>query len=763
MSFLQCLLKRIVATLVLLLMSGCAALTTHPQPLTSQQRFQHWLPAEALASAPVQGSVVVRWNDYAVPFVTAEYDDDLPFALGLVHGHLRWGQMELLRHVAQGRVSALGGPISMLKTLDHGLRMLDLCASGEASWQTMLPESRRWLERFASGINFYIDQQLATNSPLPAELRSLSIEPAPFTRSDLMCINRLVAADLSWAVYLRYLKRAEEPGWQQAFNDMLKRRNSNSATFENPDDPALATLIRQLSKSGSNSLVVSGSKSASGAAMIASDPHVGLSLPNFWLLAGWRSPSYQAVGMMIPAVPIIGVGRNRDIAWGGTNMRGISSHLVDVSQLAPEQIQTLRHSIERRAWWDTSVDIRQTPHGPILTDLNYFEPSQQPFTVALDWVGRHGSDEIGAFLQVARAANWQQFRQAFSGYRVSAMNMLYADREGNIGLVPAYGQPILKDPSKTLQLVKSSDNTIQTVLSPTQLPNPFNPAAGFIASANNKPFANPQIPFGYAFAANDRYDRLVQWMQADEPVSVALLKTLQQDTFSASAHALKTDWLARSGDLQHELVEQLSSWDGRFQHDSLGALAFHRIMTVAWLDYQATHPQHEVAKDHWKAALQQWFAELSAQQWQQRLPQWLDEYDDIVRQQDEIQQWGDWLTQPQRPLLGAIPWLGRRYRLPAYPASGGNDTLNKSGHAITLEPQTVNYGASSRHISDLSSLDTNWFVLHGGQDGWLMSEHLADQTELWRLGDYMQLPLSDDGVEKAYRRYRWQLTPPDSQ
>ena len=49
-------------------------------------------------------------------------------------------------------------------------------------------------------------------------------------------------------------------------------------------------------------------------AIIASDPHLGLNLPNTWILAGLKSPSYHAVGMMVPGLPVFAIGRNADIA-----------------------------------------------------------------------------------------------------------------------------------------------------------------------------------------------------------------------------------------------------------------------------------------------------------------------------------------------------------------------------------------------------------------------------------------------------------------
>ena len=96
--------------------------------------------------------------------------------------------------------------------------------------------------------------------------------------------------------------------------------------------------------------------------------------------------------------------------------------------------------------------------------------------------------------------------------------------------------------------------------------------------------------------------------------------------------------------------------------------------------------------------------------------------------------------------LAALPGVGRAYALPNYPADGGNDTLNKTGHGPVTGRHTVTFGACARHFSDLSDPDANEFVLLGGQDGWLGSANAADQVALWRAGKAIQVPLSLEGV-----------------
>ena len=739
-------------------LSGCSVLFTCPDEEAQDERFARVAPA----NAPVSEVVTIRWDEHSIPFVEARNSDDLAFGVGVVHAHLRLGQMELMRYVSQGRLSEIAGPIPQLETVDTGLRMLDLCGAGEASLARMPPASRAWMTHFTRGINWYVARQPDST----VEHRIFDIEPREFSVRDIMCISRLISADLTWAFYLKFLKLAEQPGWEQALTHALEKRLEDTASFKNPDDPLLARLITSLSKSGSNSLAISGHRSASGHAMLANDPHVGLLLPNFWLMVGIHSPDYHAFGLMIPGVPVIGVGRNPHIAWGGTNMRGISSHLMDVSELDEAQISERHEHLARRWWFDKEITIRDTPYGPILTDLSLFDHDKQPFTVALDWIGRQGSDEIGAFLKASQASNWEEFRSAFQGYQVSAFNILYADDQGNIGMLPAYGQPVLAQPDKTLELVKPVSNPIRAVRSPLDQPRAYNPAEGYIASANNKPFAEPLIPYGFGFSNNDRVGRMQMLASQPKPVSLDDLKHWQRDTYSATADQIRLYLAANTSMVQEDelkaLQRALYEWDGRFDSDSRGAVIFETLSFFAWQSYVAqaeTTPsmqEYLAGLENWKPDLMTWLQQMRKPELQSVMLEWLKKTSNSL-ESDWV--WGDIQRQPQASPLGIIPLIGDRFSYSDYPGEGGNDTLLKAGRQHGPEQQQVFYGSSARHISDLSSPDANYFVLHGGQDGWLMNPNLADQTKLWRKGEYIKIPLTMDKVHGQFSRFTTLLSP----
>ncbi|SMF08209.1 penicillin acylase family protein [Pseudobacteriovorax antillogorgiicola] len=730
---------------------SCSILTSNPEPLTTSQRMM----AVKGGVAPVDASIKIYWDQHAIPFIEAKSESDGAFALGVVHGHLRLGQIMLLKHISQGRISELSGPIPQVATIDHGIRILGLKASAERSLEIMEPQTKRWLERFTDGINWYKAQL----DDLPVEFSLFDLENDPLTTLDMMTIARLASADLTWGVYLRFLKLAEKQGWEKAYQVFLNKKQFDIASFQNKTATELSELIMKLSRSGSNSIVVHKDHAASTGALIANDPHVGLFLPNFWLIAGIKTPQFHSVGLMIPGLPFFGLGRNQNISWGGTNMRGISSHLYDVSQMPAEQIKVRKETLKRRWWWSREVEIRETPVGPILSDLDYFDQDKIP-VVAINWLGRQGSDELTAFLKANKAKNWEEFSKAFHDYRVSAQNMVYADKNGNIGMVLAYGQPVLKDPSETLKLIKEPNNKIQGVLTPRDLPKAYNPKSGLLASANNQPFTSPPIPIAHGYAPNDRHERMIELLKDKSKVTLEDLKELQGDVYSQSAFQLKQTWARRLDEIpqlkDYSLIKALISWDGKYNASSAGAVAFEILSYQAWQSYvedfasRPTLQAYLTGYGGWKPILSKWLDELDGDRFKSLAEIWLPSSQEHWH---EGQTWGDIHIQTMQSPLGMLPLVGERFRFRQYGADGGNDTLFKTGRVFSPKQESVTYGASSRHISDMGDPDANYFILKGGQDGWLSTPNLTDQLDLWRNGEYIQVPLSMSKVRSTFNTH----------
>ena len=114
--------------------------------------------------------------------------------------------------------------------------------------------------------------------------------------------------------------------------------------------------------------------------------------------------------------------------------------------------------------------------------------------------------------------------------------------------------------------------------------------------------------------------------------------------------------------------------------------------------------------------------------------------------------WGDMHRIHLRHPLSMVPILGKRYTLADFPASGSRQTVMKTNHAPTDKKHHAGYGSQARHISDMSDLDENYFVILGGQDGWLGSTTFLDQAKLWRAGNYIRVPLRRGSGGREFKR-----------
>lgn len=728
--------------------SGCAALFPRHRLLDER------LATIPHASAPISYPVTIHWNDQQIPFIEASTDRDLAFSLGVVHAHLREAQMTILKRISQGRLAEMVGPLAT--NIDHALRILDFGRAVDDTEQRLPPTTREFLEAFVDGLNYH--QQHALTEPPEFGLLGLSREP--WSVKDILRMSRVAGTDINWLVYFNLLSINDPTERASAWRAILALGAESMTSFKANDEvKTLGALLSSNSRSGSNAFAISPSRSLSGGAILASDPHLGLRLPNFWLLLGMKSPSYHAVGMMIPGVPIMGLGRNECLAWGGTNMRANSSELYDVSDLPREQITARKVTINQRLWLPADREIRNSPYGPILTDASFFQDKGLP-EIALKWMGHEPTDEISAFLKVTRACSPAEFRSAFETFGVSGQNMLFATTKGEIGQVLAATLPRRTSYPPPSPIRKPSDTSVHWDERDTALSLPWivNPREGFVASSNNKP-THQGPPVGFLFSPNDRVERLQSLISEGGKLSLDEIKRIQRDVVSVPAKDLARFFGKRSSlenlDSSHQrAVQELQRWDGSYASSSAGALTFEVFLDSLVEDLSVRHafPEFVNSFDQWGVIvgfLRPAFERLPQDSHREALTTALAHAEDALRR---YQNWGGLHRLSVGHPLAGVPVLGRFFVVSEYPASGSRETVLKSSHRLQSKRHNASFGSQSRFIADLSSPNENYFVLLGGQDGWLGSENYADQVPAFMKGEYLRIPLEVSEVDRAFKR-----------
>ena len=721
--------------------SGCAIFKSMPNPQSTSERLR----AFPTVDLPLEGPAEIFWNSYQIPFIHTATDEDVPFLVGMVHAHLRLGQMELLRRAAQGRLAEIFGPF--VADVDHLLRIIDLDRAGPVIRDSLPPKTADWLNRYVAGINYYVEH----GRHLPPELDVLGIQPEPWSLEDIVSLGRLSAIDVNWLYWFFSFQIYNEPDWPEIWARLKANGRGSLPSFRTSDGMPVQ-LFSAAVKSGSNSFVVSGGRSVSGSSLIANDPHLGLMLPNLWLILGFKSPSFHVLGFSIPGIPMILVGRNADIAWGGTNMLSLSTTFYDISGPDYEPLDQRKERLKIRWWPNRTVTIRESRLGPVVSDTKFLKKMKTP-RLAFKWRGHDISDEFTTFLNVNRASDWEEFRRAFETYAVSGQNILYADTRGNIGqllaldFVPAAtaaGEQFIGDPEQKAHQWRLSYNS-------TQLPVVFNPADGFLVSTNNIPvWTDP--PVSLLGNSNDRFLTITRQLRKHQSITDRELKAIQTNVYSITSHDLAQSIVKQVPQPKPSitpLLTALADWDCHYTIASRGAAALELITYHLAKNYYTNRYGNAIAKYLLRSPVVYRFLSEDLAENDMR-----DHVETAARKAvkdfTKYPTWGDLHALRLKHPLGSLPLIGARYRFGEFPVPGSTNTIMKSAHPLSNSKHYVTYGANARHISDLSDLDRNHFVLLGGQDGYWNSCNYLDLFSLWQKGQYVNVPLRLPSIRKSF-------------
>lgn len=722
---------------------GCSLILTNPQKITQEQRWEQFRP-ELLQS---KDTVEIYFNENMVPYINAKNDEDLALAFGYVQAYMRHGQMEIFKMASQGRLSEMGGPFAA--DIDHTLRILDVSKKVPDIIKALPAETLSWSKNYLKGINTFIKH----NNILPVELKALNIRPKEWTLEELVTFWRLAAFDINFGTYIRNLKFQDKKRWKTYWNDFISLNDGKvegglgeSVITKNSSINFFTQSALNFTKSGSNSFAISGEKTKSGYPIMANDPHVGTILPPLWFLVGLKSPSRNMIGFTIPGFPVVALGRNPHISWGGTNMRGLSSYLYELGPKEIKNLKTRKEKIKVRGWFNRTVEIRDSEFGPIISDSPLIDTDK---VIALKWVGHEVTDEVTAFLKAGQSKNFKEFKESFKTYGVSAQNMLMAGRNGDIGHVLAVKKQIRKNNNR--DLINSPENTIEKLKGPTELSSLSNPKNGFIVSANNNPKEIEEV--GWFFSSPQRYSRLKELLGKEDKLDISIISKLQLDTHSRVSKELFLSMKRFVGN-QNKITE-ISKWDFNFDSSSKAAVLYkiwavkvaERVFTLRYKDEDLVNSA--IGDSFWEEALKILIDKNNLPRISELINESLDE---ALEKRTEFRNWGEFRVTPVQHVLGNIPILGSRYRHESIPASGTGNTVYKRATKNTAEKAKVFYGQNARHISDLSDLNENYFILFGGNDGWINSPNYRDQIKLWKEKKLIKFPLDIEEISKTFSK-----------
>ena len=291
-----------------------------------------------LRMAGLTGPVKVLRDELGVPYIFAANTPDLLRAQGFVTAQNRLLQMELFRATWRGELAATFGPDALPS--DVRMRVLGMRRNGDRHAQKLDAASRAFLQAYVDGVNAYVNDQ---GNDHPIELKVAGLKPSPWSVADLVTLVHFVhyTHSTNFKAEIVGQKLIDKLGLARAREIMPLTVNPDWGQVPPAPGPtaqsgapgerlgvqwahllvAPETLNHQ--GLGSNNWAVGPSRSASGKAIVANDPHLDSRiLPGYWHPVGLFTPEIQAVGAALPGMPGILVGRTKHVAFGVTNAYG---------------------------------------------------------------------------------------------------------------------------------------------------------------------------------------------------------------------------------------------------------------------------------------------------------------------------------------------------------------------------------------------------------------------------------------------------------
>ncbi len=729
--------------------------------------------------APVR---IVR-DAHAIPHILARSPRDAYWALGYAHAQDRLWQLEMHRRIGQGRLAEVLGPAAL--PVDRFIRTLGLYRLAQASERYLSPEAMAYLQAYAAGINAFVG---TSKKPLPPEFQLLRTGFAPWTPADSLVFLRLMAVDLTshWREELLRARLAERLGpdqlgdlWPATPPDVPITLAAYRQALRGLPLDRLAGLVPPpvLAGVGSNIFVLGGRRTASGAPILASDPHLALQAPGIWYLAHLEAPGLAVIGGTMPAAPIVIIGRNRDVAWGLTTTEGATQDLF-IERLDPEDsgryltpdgsapFTERTEEIPVRGGPPVPLRIRATRHGPVISDLVGSVDARTDEVLALAWPALMEDDvtvEAGFGLAVAR--NAEEAREALRRLSAPEQNVGFADRSGHIGFVAAGLVPIRKKGDGRLPVPGWTGDYDWTGFIPfDELPQAMDPPSGLFVNANNR-VVGPDYP--YTIAADWppalRARRLEELLGDATGVTLDRARAAQLDIVSTLAKDFLPFLLAvpPADAEERAILDGLRSWDRTTAAESWQPLLF-----TAW--YEALAPRiyadelgplfdayRGMRPDFLLRVLtrrQVWCDDVGTPATETCAEQVALAFRDALAMLRGLYgpDWRHWSWGAAHPALMAhrpfheVPRLRRLFDI-VRPIGGDGSTVDVAPPAglDARWPFASGHGPGLRMLADMARPDSSLFVAATGESGHPLSSHYADLTALWRDGRYAPMSMDE--------------------
>lgn len=544
--------------------------------------------ARRVAVPGLQAPVEIIRDRWGINHIYAETEHDLFFAQGYAAARDRLFQFEVWRAQATGTAAEMLGPSEIER--DVGLRLFKYRGDMTQEMNHYHDRGSEIVPAYVDGVNAWIAETEADPSLLPVEFELLGIRPKRWTPEVVISRHQgllgNIGAELNYgravaAAGSEAVKRAANfhPGdpdialdpsidgsllqadilrLYDAFRRPIRfeprhltpehRGSGQARSLLNGADAPPAWTDADRESTGSNNWVVSGRLAESGFPMMANDPHRAQSAPSLRYWVHLVGPGWDVIGGGEPEIPGVSIGHNGHGAWGLTVFRTDGEDLY-VYRTDPADPNRYRY---RDAWEEMTVIVEEIPvkgqaphraelkytrHGPVVHE----DPENHvAYAVRAAWLEPGGAPYL-ASLRMDQAKTWAEFVEACSYSNIPGENMVWADRDGNIGWQAVGIAPVRRNWSGLVPVPGDGRYEWDGYLPIPAKPSVVNPPEGFFVTANNH-LTPPDYPhrdaIGWEWSDPYRWVRASEVLGSGRRHSMSDMAALQTDYLSVPARTL---------------------------------------------------------------------------------------------------------------------------------------------------------------------------------------------------------------------------------
>lgn len=532
-------------------------------------------------------------DQHGVPHISADSWLAALYGLGYLHAVDRPTQMLFSRAVASGQSAQWIADKPELVEADKFFRKVWLYRNLEREVSRLDDREFAEMTAYCEGVNDGLKQG---GRSLP--MWAAGFQPVPWDQKSVMLIGNLInfgGLAVSQQQNERILIELIQAGIQPEKLRELFRPVLDDADFDlirqvkiarQLSDEALELIADLPRLAGSNAWAVCPARSASGSALLASDPHLEVNrLPSIWYEAVLRWDGDYVMGATLPGCHTFAVARTPRLAWGVTYMKGdTSDYFVEDCRVVDGVCQYRRgeswldfefrdEAIVRKGGATETLRVYHNGLGtldgdPVKDGPGYYLSAA--WTGAEEGVGR----SLSTWLQLVHCSSTREGMDVVRHCPQPTLCWTLADREGHIGLQAGGWFP--RRPAHATGAVPlpawDEQNHWQGLVPAEQLPSVYDPPEGFIASANeniNPPGRPPLITLP---VPDYRKRRIVERLQELSAATLADMQALQYDVVSMQARDLLAIFLPHLPD--GEIRDRLAAWDCSYSPESREATLF---------------------------------------------------------------------------------------------------------------------------------------------------------------------------------------------